>query len=300
MSAADRNTVPSTHAELLRRPLPAALTTEMPDGRLQSTVVWFSADGDDVLVNTMQEFQKARNMAARPFATLLVTEPPDARRWIEVRCRVRMTEDGARDHLDGLAEMYTGAASYFGDVVPAALARVEHPILCRLRPVTVVAGPGRVPPGSRASIEIEERRTPCERDAKLPADHADLLARPLLAACSTRVGPFAQTHPTWFERDGNDLLVHTTLERRKGRNLLVDPRATLLIIDPADAGRWIEVRGDVDLSTAGAEERLDRLTRRYTSHETYYGGVYEEAQRARETRVVARVHPRRVNVDAVH
>jgi len=69
--------VPASHADLLERPLSVVLTTEMPDGRLQSTVVWFSFDGRDVLVNTMREFRKARNLRARPWATVLILEPTD-------------------------------------------------------------------------------------------------------------------------------------------------------------------------------------------------------------------------------
>jgi PPOX class probable F420-dependent enzyme len=294
--------IPASHADLLDRPLHAVLTTEMPDGRLQSTVVWFSrtAGSDDVLVNTMQEFQKARNMRRRPRATLLVTEPPDAARWIELGCDVDLSPEGAMEHLDELARVYTDAEPYFGGVVPAELAAVEHPIVGRLHPVRVTTGPGRVGPAERFEGVAPDERRSCSPDVALPADHLDLLGAPILAALSTRVGARAQTHPTWFERDGNDVLVNTTLERRKGRNLLADRRATVLVVDPADAGRWIEIRGDVDIQTSGAIEQLDRLTRRYTSHESFYGGVYPAERRTRETRVVARIHPRRVNVDAIH
>jgi len=294
--------VPASHADLLDHPLDAVLTTEMPDGRLQSTVVWFSrVDGsDDVLINTMQEFQKARNMRRRPHATLLVTEPPGATRWIELRSEVDMSTDGAMEHLDHLARLYTGAAPYFGSVVSAELALEEHPIVCRLHAVRVTVGPGRVAPGERFTGQPPDERRPCAADVALPADHLDLLEAPVLAALSTRVGTRAQTHPTWFELDGNDVLVNTTLERQKGRNLLADRRATVLVVDPADAGRWIEIRGDVDIETTGAIEQLDRITRRYTSHDRFYGGVYPADRRHHETRVVARIHPRRVNTDAIH
>jgi hypothetical protein len=33
---------PRSHVDLLDGPLPAVLTTEMPNGRFQSTVVWFN------------------------------------------------------------------------------------------------------------------------------------------------------------------------------------------------------------------------------------------------------------------
>jgi hypothetical protein len=74
----------------------------------------------------------------------------------------------------------------------------------------------------------------------------------------------------------------------------------ILALDPDDAGRWIEIRGDVDLSEQGAEEHLDRLTQQYTGHRHYYGTIYPVQQRSCETRVIARIHPRRINCDAIH
>jgi PPOX class probable F420-dependent enzyme len=107
----------------------------------------------------------------------------------------------------------------------------------------------------------------------------------------------AQTQPVWFARDGNDLLVNTSLERRKGRNLLADPRATLLVIDPAGT-RWVEIRADVELSTREAETQLDELTRRYTRYPSFYGHVYPVTRRATETRVIARLHPRKIQISS--
>ncbi|HSD48451.1 MAG TPA: pyridoxamine 5'-phosphate oxidase family protein, partial [Actinomycetota bacterium] len=110
--------VPGSHAELLGRPLSIAMTTEMPDGRLQSTIVWFSVEGADILVNTMREFRKARNLRERPRATALVMEPEGEQRWVEIRATVTLEERGATTHLDALARAYCGAERYFGDVVP--------------------------------------------------------------------------------------------------------------------------------------------------------------------------------------
>jgi hypothetical protein len=41
----------------------------------------------------------------------------------------------------------------------------------------------------------------------------------------------------------------------------MDPRATVLVVDPDKSARWIEIRADVDLLEDVAEEGLDRLTR---------------------------------------
>jgi hypothetical protein len=47
-------------------------------------------------------------------------------------------------------------------------------------------------------------------------------------------------------------------------------------------------------------EHLDALTRSYTRHPGYYGYLYPAAQRARETRVICRIHARRITLDAIH
>ncbi|HEU4355239.1 MAG TPA: TIGR03618 family F420-dependent PPOX class oxidoreductase [Actinomycetota bacterium] len=295
--------VPGSHAELLRLPLSIAMTTEMPDGRLQSTIVWFSVEGGDILVNTMREFRKARNLVERPRATVLVMEPEGERRWIEVRATVTFEERGAMTHLDALARAYCGAERYFGDVVPAELARAEHPVVCRLHPTNVTTGPTLLPEpasGRRSPPAKPTTARSCEGEPLIPESHRELLERPLLGELATPLRTGAQLHPTWYDLDGNDVLVNTTRERAKGRNLARDPRATMLVVDPSDTSRWIEIRGDVDLIEDGALEHLDRLTRRYTAHPSYYGHIYPAERAELETRVIARIHPRRVNVDAIH
>jgi PPOX class probable F420-dependent enzyme len=141
MTAAAHARIPASHADLIDRPLPAVLTTHLPGGRLQSTIVWYDHDGDHLLINTMREFQKARNLRDRPLATVLIVEPGDANRWIEVRARVVPDGRDPRAHLDALGHRYTGASPYFGRVVSVGLAAVEHPVLYRLIPVAVRTGP---------------------------------------------------------------------------------------------------------------------------------------------------------------
>jgi PPOX class probable F420-dependent enzyme len=109
-----------------------------------------------------------------------------------------------------------------------------------------------------------------------------------------------QSSLVWVDHDGACARVNTTLERRKGRNLLASPRCSLLVVDPDNTGRFIQLRGDAELVPEGALEHLDALTRAYTRHPRYYGYVYPEEQRARETRVICRIHPHRITLDAIH
>jgi PPOX class probable F420-dependent enzyme len=133
--------IPDSHRDLVDCPPVAALTTVMPDGSPQTSVVWCDFDGELVRVNTMRGFQKERNMRRNPRVTLLCYDPRESLRYLEVRGKVvGMTEDGAAAHLDGLASRYAGRlVRYFGDCIPAGFAETEVPVLCRIRPTRVVA-----------------------------------------------------------------------------------------------------------------------------------------------------------------
>jgi PPOX class probable F420-dependent enzyme len=117
----------------------AALTTVMPDGAPQTSVVWCDFDGTHVRVNTMRGFRKEKNMRANPRVTLLCFDPAEPLRSLEVRGTVvSMTEEGAMDHLDGLSRRYVGAAPYFGKCIDAKFRETETPVLCLIRPTRVV------------------------------------------------------------------------------------------------------------------------------------------------------------------
>jgi len=100
--------------------------------------------------------------------------------------------------------------------------------------------------------------------------------------------------------DGEYVLINSTLERRKGRNMQVNPKVTLLVIDPQDTSRWMEVRGEVRAMTPhGAAEHADRLTQRYTAKQRFYGDIYPVDQQFKETRVIVKIEPLKVSLDAI-
>jgi PPOX class probable F420-dependent enzyme len=130
------NEIPASHRDLVECPAVAALTTVMPNGYPQTSVVWCDFDGECLRVNTMRGFAKERNMRRDPRVTLLCYDPRRPLRYLEVRGRVvEMTEEGAGRHLDDLASKYAGRpVRYFGDAIPARFAETEIPVLCRIRP----------------------------------------------------------------------------------------------------------------------------------------------------------------------
>ena len=135
----------------------------------------------------------------------------------------------------------------------------------------------------------------------IPASHLDLLTRPIPAVLTTLM-PDGQPQSSlmWCDCDGQCARINTTAERRKGRNMRRDPRVTLLIVDPDDTSRYIEIRGEVQLIAEGAIDHLDGLTRQYTAHPQFYGYVYPHEQRERETRLIGRIMATKITLDAIH
>ncbi len=133
------NKIPDNFLDLINCPPVAALTTIMPDGTPQTTVIWCDFDGLYVRINTMRGFRKEKNMRANPKVTLLCFDPHEPLRSLEVRgAVVEMTEAGAMAHLDNLSERYTGLRPYFGACVPAELKQTEIPVLCHILPTHIV------------------------------------------------------------------------------------------------------------------------------------------------------------------
>ena len=94
---------------LLGQPSPCFLTTLMPDGSLQLTQTWVDTDGEHVLINSVAGFQKIRNIERDPRVALTVSDPEKPHRYFAVRGRVlTVTEDGAADHIEKLAQRYLG------------------------------------------------------------------------------------------------------------------------------------------------------------------------------------------------
>lgn len=139
------------------------------------------------------------------------------------------------------------------------------------------------------------------RAPAIPVSHLDLLTRPICGVLTTLM-PDGQPQSSlvWVDYDGDCARVNTTLERQKARNLVTNSKLSLLVVDPENTARFIQVRGNAEFVTVGALEHLDELTRKYTRHTRYYGFIYPAGQQAHETRVICRIHARRISLDAIH
>ncbi|MCX4675357.1 PPOX class F420-dependent oxidoreductase [Streptomyces sp. NBC_01433] len=100
-----------------------------------------------------------------------------------------------------------------------------------------------------------------------------------------------QVSPVWVKRDGDDVLISTTLDRRKEQNLRRDPRVTV-VVQPADNPyAYAEIRGTATLTTDGGQELINELALKYTGKEY---AEFNPSSADDAARVVVRITPRKV------
>jgi PPOX class probable F420-dependent enzyme len=135
----------------------------------------------------------------------------------------------------------------------------------------------------------------------IPEDHMDLLTRPVHGVLTTML-PDGQPQSSlvWCDFDGEFACVNTSRERQKGKNMMANPKVSLLIVDPENTSRFLQIRGEVELVEDGALKHLDAITRKYTHHPQYYGYVFPLEKKEHETRIICRIHAKKVTLDAIH
>ena len=104
--------IPAEFHDLFEKPILFALATVMPDGQPQVTPVWGDIVEGSPRINTAEGRQKDRNLKERPQATVMLVDPENPQRWIEVRGTVTGTTERADAHIDSLAKKYLGVDSY--------------------------------------------------------------------------------------------------------------------------------------------------------------------------------------------
>ena len=75
----------------------------------------------------------------------------------------------------------------------------------------------------------------------------------------------AQTHVMWVDTDGENILINTEIHRFKYKNILKDPRVTVMIWKHDNPFKFVEVRGVVvgEITGQDARDNIDRLSEKY-------------------------------------
>jgi PPOX class probable F420-dependent enzyme len=99
--------LPDDLVALLRGNATCYLATTMPDGSPQLTQTWVDTDGENLVVNTVQGYQKARNVERDPRVAVTVSDPANPSRYYAIRGRVTATTTaGGAEHIEALAQRY--------------------------------------------------------------------------------------------------------------------------------------------------------------------------------------------------
>ncbi|MER6951710.1 PPOX class F420-dependent oxidoreductase [Nonomuraea sp. NPDC000554] len=125
--------------------------------------------------------------------------------------------------------------------------------------------------------------------AELP-DSARVLFDAPNYATVTSVNPdgMPQSTVVWVRTDGDDVLFSTIKGRRKPRNFARDPRASVLVMDPANPFHYAEVRGRVTMEDDPAGDLIQELSLKYT------GKPWEEPPG--NERLIVRIRPEKVTL----
>lgn len=95
--------------ELLRARSTCYIATTMPDGSPQITQTWVDTDGEHVIINTVQGYQKVRNIQRDPRVAVTVSSPDNPSRYFQIRGSVvDVTAEGGAEHIEKLSRKYVG------------------------------------------------------------------------------------------------------------------------------------------------------------------------------------------------
>jgi PPOX class probable F420-dependent enzyme len=127
----------------------------------------------------------------------------------------------------------------------------------------------------------------------LPDDVKQFVDDARVFATLATILPDGRPHLTvvWVKRDGDHLLVSTTVDRQQGKNMMRDPRVALVITAPDNPYRYAEIRGNASLTPDPGRELPDELSRKYTGRDYL---TFNPASVNDAARLVARITPEKI------
>lgn len=110
-----------------------------------------------------------------------------------------------------------------------------------------------------------------------PESHKDLLDAPVASLTTIGTNGYPQSTLTWFVHNDGKLQLSLNSARLKTKNLIKNPKVSLLILDPSTPMRYLEIRGDATTATdAGLAFAQGPVKDKYDADvSSYDGGVGE-------------------------
>ncbi len=114
----------------------------------------------------------------------------------------------------------------------------------------------------------------------IPEAAKDLLEKPIICTVAT-VMPDGQPQVTavWFDFDGEYIRLNTAEGRQKARNMKLNSKVTVFILDPQNGYHLLEWRGHVaQIKTEheGGRDHINQLSLKYRGNPVYKGMVENE------------------------
>lgn len=121
----------------------------------------------------------------------------------------------------------------------------------------------------------------------IPDSHRDLLSAQV--GTLGTVGPDGrpQLSEVWFLAEGDSVSISLNTSRQKTKNLRANPAVSFLILDLANPYRYLELRGDAEISPDPDYEFADKVGAKY-------GGDLRDRDKPGDVRVVVTITPTRV------
>jgi PPOX class probable F420-dependent enzyme len=130
--------------------------------------------------------------------------------------------------------------------------------------------------------------------AKLDEKQVEFLENPYVGVVTTlRPDGSPQSTVVWVDVVDGIPSFNTARGRVKSRDLEADPRASLVVVDPTNAYKWVALDGRAELTEDGADAQIDKLAKKYLGADEY------PFRNPEEQRVSVRINPDRVSSDGL-
>jgi len=130
--------------------------------------------------------------------------------------------------------------------------------------------------------------------ATLNEKQIEFLENPYVGVVTTlRPDGSPQSTVVWVDVVDGVPSFNTARGRVKSRDLEADPRASLVVVDPGNAYKWVALDGRAELTEEGADAQIDKLAKKYLDADEY------PFRNPAETRVSVRILPDRVSSDGL-
>jgi PPOX class probable F420-dependent enzyme len=122
----------------------------------------------------------------------------------------------------------------------------------------------------------------------IPDSHRDLLNAQVAVLGTIGASGRPQLSGVWFLAEGDTVGFSLNTARQKVKNLQADPKVSVLIFDEQSPYRYLELRGDAEVTPDPDYTFANKVGAKYG------GADLRERDNPGDTRVVVTIHPTRV------